>query len=406
MNAALRRLLIAALLALAPLLARGGGEAEPAFGDAGIASYATGPSGGEALGLEPDGRIVVAGLIGNVGGLLRLLPDGRPDPAFGAGGVVRAEGRRDWPDVFTDLARDGEGRWLALGVRYAPDPPSLVLVRLTAAGTLDRSFGDGGLRVLRGAFASTLGRPRLALDPVRGPVLTLGGGRDGHFGVLALDPQGRPRSGFGERGSVEIARWKGWSNALALNAAGQVFAAGAIEGSDRVWDFLLAAFGTDGLPIGFGPLGSTPGDYAGREAKAVRVQADGSVLIAGSSDDRPFLARFDRDARPDPRFGDRGSVRYPDAAGFGDAAFTALAVAPDGRLVAAGEVRAGAGRDFVIVRFLPDGRPDPAFGEQGVVRLRPGTRNGGARDLAVLPDGGVLVTGRVDDRLVVLRRRP
>src|SRR5439155_9601498 len=62
----------------------------------------------------------------------------------------------------------------------------------------------------------------------------------------------------------------------------------------------------------------------------------------------------------DPSFGAGGKV----TAGFGPATtFQAVAVQPDGKVVAAGATNAGGSFDFLVVRFNPDGTPDAAFNQ-------------------------------------------
>jgi len=86
---------------------------------------------------------------------------------------------------------------------------------------------------------------------------------------------------------------------------------------------------------------------------------------------------------------------------------TAVALQPDGRAVVAG----GDGRGFVIARVRPNDRLDASFGSAGKTSIRfPGASAGEAREVAVLPDGRILVAGtatiRGARRLGVARLRP
>lgn len=94
--------------------------------------------------LQSDGKVVVAGTSAPFGGeesfvLLRYLEDGSLDPDFGAGGVV-----------VTDFGDEGE----AYAVAIQPDGKivaaggaehAVALARYLSDGTLDSSFGAGGL---------------------------------------------------------------------------------------------------------------------------------------------------------------------------------------------------------------------------------------------------------------------
>ena len=54
----------------------------------------------------------------------------------------------------------------------------------------------------------------------------------------------------------------------------------------------------------------------------------------------------------------------------------------------------GANTDFALMRFLPDGRPDPTFGTAGRVTTDFG-RQEEARAVALQPDGRIVVAGRI-----------
>ena len=101
-------------------------------------------------------------------------------------------------------------------------------------------------------------------------------------------------------------------------------------------------------------------------------------------------------AAPDPSFGGGGLVRTfeaPDGSGTQLKGATDVAVQPDGRIVVAADVVGPLGeRDWVVVRYLPDGRLDPGFGRGGATVVETGTE-GVARALALQPDGKILVTG-------------
>ena len=110
-----------------------------------------------------------------------------------------------------------------------------------------------------------------------------------------------------------------------------------------------------------------------------------------------------------PAFADPGVGRLD--RGFGEGGWTLtrpgvasaetgveLALAPDGSAVVAGAFSGP------VVRFLPDGRPDRGFGEDGLLRLGPATLREGVeqltffrRSLAVDGRGRVLVFGRQTD---------
>ena len=98
------------------------------------------------------------------------------------------------------------------------------------------------------------------------------------------------------------------------------------------------------------------------------------------------------DAQPgafDPTFGS-GGVVLADLGGAARTAVYDVKTQPDGKVVAL-EVDIVSNASYVL-RFLPDGTPDPSFGQQGVATL-PSALHPYA--LALQPDGKVLVGGSV-----------
>jgi len=107
------------------------------------------PAQGDAAALQADGRIVAAGMTGcghpNFA-LARYLPDGSLDASFGGDGKVAtifAPG--DCSDAAKDVAIEPDGRIVAAGVAGCGDPhPRFAIARYAANGTLDAGFGTGG----------------------------------------------------------------------------------------------------------------------------------------------------------------------------------------------------------------------------------------------------------------------
>ena len=141
----------------------------------------------------------------------------------------------------------------------------------------------------------------------------------------------------------------------------------------------------------------TPVGVSEDYANAVAVQADGKVLVAGStatSQGTQFsVVRHLRDGGLDASFGQGGKVVLP-MGPRGNDVVAAIAVQPDGRIVLAGSSDQGAsGMDFALLRLLPDGQPDASFGAGGkvIVDFFGGTDR--ARAIALLPDGRIVAGG-------------
>jgi uncharacterized delta-60 repeat protein len=123
------------------------GSRDYGFGDFGWvrASLSTGLDVANAVVLQPDQKIVVAGESNGQFAVMRLNTDGTPDATFGTAGVFRhgpADGSQAWSVRGVAL----QGSKVILFGKYVPGTtPVIVTMRLNANGTLDGTFGAGGL---------------------------------------------------------------------------------------------------------------------------------------------------------------------------------------------------------------------------------------------------------------------
>ena len=157
----------------------------------------------------------------------------------------------------------------------------------------------------------------------------------------------------------------------------------------------LAAPGA--LDVGFGKAGSVVTSFpnATASADAVLVLPDGKLLAVGDASgigpEGLALARYLADGSLDPSFGYRGRalVAIGPTSEFAEAA---AALQPDGRIVVATTPRGG--DRFLLARLQPDGSLDPTFGTDGTASI-PIARSADASDVALQPDGKILVSGQV-----------
>jgi uncharacterized delta-60 repeat protein len=131
-------------------------------------------------------------------------------------------------------------------------------------------------------------------------------------------------------------------------------------------------------------------ELVGSTAHAVVAQADGRTVVVGDAFPDFALVRYLGDGSLDASFGLGGRVLTDFAHGI-DVGRAALQQA-DGRLVAAGEARQGTLRQFALVRYLADGSLDASFGDGGQVLTPLGTDSAIAA-LAIAPDGALIAAG-------------
>ena len=296
--------------------------------------------------------------------------------ALGSSSASAREGRsRTSVDLGEALAAGRGGKLVVAGLSSCSGR-SFALARYTAAGTLDRSFGTGG-KVLTGFGARSFAAARsLAIRP-DGKIVVAGyayasSGLDSGFAIARYTVAGKPDRTFGRNGKVVTHFFRSRSEhssvlAVAIQADGKVVAVGyGSSPFDSRTRFALARYTLRGsLDRSFGRGGKVLTDFGARSsasANAVAIQPDGKIVVAGDRSELTFaLARYNADGTLDRSFGKGG--RVVTKVGDGNYA-SALVVQPDGKLVAAG----AAGRTVIaLVRYSPDGKLDPSFGDGGTV---------------------------------------
>jgi uncharacterized delta-60 repeat protein len=181
---------------------RHGGGFDLSFGGFGtLFGLRRGPGIAYALAPAPGGRLLVAGSSGD-GDLvvLRLTASGRPDDDFGGDG--RVEVAAGGLERAFSVAAQRDGRVLVTGTQGDPGRTAVVVARLLADGSRDRSFdGDG---VLLRRDIGTFARGLFVTPHLRSHVLVAGGAQiesgAGRFLALRLRADGRPEPIWGANG--------------------------------------------------------------------------------------------------------------------------------------------------------------------------------------------------------------
>ncbi|MBI1818209.1 MAG: DUF4215 domain-containing protein [Deltaproteobacteria bacterium] len=337
------------------------------------------------------------------------------DPTFGSGGVVTIEVTTNELAACAAVALAPDGRLVTAGsarvLMANGSRGDVAMVRYRSDGTLDPSFGALGVVTTSvGGFAD--GVNAVAVEPA-GKIVGVGTSEldPGGFGVLLLryDTDGALDSAFGVNGVVttRFADAGAIATDLVLQADGKIVVGGG-KTIDPVGhnQFLVMRYDSNGsLDPTFGMGGvvtiNIPGASAGREAhvEALAVQSDGKIVAAGPFDApaRSHIAvvRFMPDGNLDPAFGTGGIVT---TSVHDDTFPSAVVVQPDGRIVVAGSTfdvvnGFGANGKFAIVRYNGDGSPDTTFGAGGVVIAGPPAIEAGTADLTLQPNGKLVVVG-------------
>jgi len=259
------------------------GMLDPSFGGDGrvTTDLFSGPrrhiEAGNGLAIQADGRIIVAGQAGAAGAaLVRYRSDGTLDEAFGTAGSVVVHDR---DSRFQSVAIDPAGRIVAAGRRGYESS----VARYLGSGRIDTTFGHDGWAFTRFGLAWAVANS-VAVQAdgkiVAGGDGTIGcwpGGHCDHVAVLArYSAGGSLDTSFGE-GGIVTSDFKGWINAIAVQLDGKIVGAGSGVGR-----FALVRYETDGSPDPtFGRDGRLSVFPSLSAATAVAIQADGKILAAG-----------------------------------------------------------------------------------------------------------------------------
>jgi uncharacterized delta-60 repeat protein len=314
------------------------------------------------------------------------------DSSFGSAGKVTTDVTGRYEEVRA-LVIEPDGQIVAAGVAGTGVDQDFALARYNLDGSLDRTFGTGGV-VITDFSGGSDAAWALVLQP--DGKLVAAGVASGDFGLVRYNADGSLDVGFGIGGKITTDFGRDDRvNALAVQQDGKIVAAGVADSLD----FALARYHADGTPDqAFGSGGSVVTDFSGKRDSvfAVTTQSDGMIVAAGFTGTFPtaefVVARYHVDGSLDENFGDAGSV----AISFGkDARAHALAIQPDGKIVTGGFVNRGSSTDAAVTRHNPDGTMDTSFGDGGKIQTDFGGRNFGSA-MVIQPDGRIVVAGADD----------
>ncbi len=363
-----------------------------------------------AVAVQTDGKIVVAGEAGNGSNrdfaVVRYTADGGLDTDFDTDGkVFTAIGSGG--DHGRGVGIGADGKIVVGGFSHNGTNQDFAVVRYTADGSLDASF-DGDGKASRGIGSGGDLANAMALDD-HGNVLLVGNSVVGgapDVALAAYDANGQPEARLGGPGKVTTGIGSGAAEAssVAVQSDGKIVAAGySNNGSNN--DFALARYNADGsLDTSFssdGKVSTAIGSY-GDEAQAIAIQPDGKIVAAGysnnGSNDDFALARYNVNGTLDTSFSSDGKVTTDIGSGEEDIAY-AVAVQSDGKIVAAGY----SGSAFALVRYTADGSLDTGFDTDGKVTTAIGTNDNTAYALAVQSDGKIVAAGYSGSEFALVR---
>ncbi len=324
--------------------------------------FAGGFDAGTALAVQGDGKIVVAGSARKSDtpgsdsdfALARYDVDGSLDRSFSGDGRQTTDFVGN-DDVGNAVVVQPDGKIVVAG----SSEYDFAVARYHADGTLDSTFGNAGKQTTDFGDGVDAGRA-MALQ-TDGKIVVAGSSHD-DFAVARYNADGSLDSSFSGDGK-QTTRFGGWGRAVAVQADGKIVVAGSsYQGLATGDDFAVARYNADGsLDGSFSADGKQTTDFAANNdyGNAVAMQSDGKIVVGGAEREGFAVARYDAQGSLDSSFSGDGKQTTRFSSGRDVA--TAVALQADGKIVVAGF---GPG-DFALARYSADGSLDSSFSGDG-----------------------------------------
>ncbi len=344
------------------------GMIDSSFGINGIVSttFAGGYSKGSPIAaLQKDGKIVVVGIYpasdNESPTISRYLPNGKIDSSFGVNGLVH----KVFPSkrVFGEaVGIEPDGKIVIAGQVSNPNE-NFGLARCTVDGNIDTSFGEKGR--VHASYTSIVQQIwTMAIQP-DGKIITGGIAADGtnDFGLVRILSNGIIDSSFGQYGEVrtDFCNSEDHANSIAVQADGNIIVAGEVV-CDKYFNYGLARYSNNGqLDSSFGTKGKVITDFNGYDdyATSVAIEPNGKIVAGGVSfstlnpESGDFaIVQYKSNGEPDSTFGSNGKV-LTDFHGRQDWAYS-VALQKDGKIVVGGFANSSDHTGFALARYYGD----------------------------------------------------
>lgn len=328
-----------------------------------VTPFGSAADGGNAIAVQADGKILVAGYSYNGTyndfAIVRYNPDGSLDNSFGNAGKVTANFDYYFDARATCIAVRSDGKIVVGGnlkIMYAGQvlAQSGGLALFEADGSMSGALGDG---------KQTFGGDSL----------------DYNFTSLKIQPGGQiVVGGYTSR------------NSYTNNSSP--------EGKTKILLIKLQSFWIpDNTFDGDGTLIKKLNGFPYFFANDIAIQTDGKIIVAGAamtlSGDESYTAmRFNLDGAVDPSFGSNGLV-LTDISPFEEEGANCICIQNNGKVLLGGNINSSNGVVFAIARYNSDGVIDNSFGTNGVATAAPVSADNYASSMALQSDGKILIAG-------------
>lgn len=300
-------------------------------------------------------------------------------------------------DVAKSVTVQADGKILVAGYTGNGPQYDFALVRYNSDGSLDTTFSNNGM--VKTDVGTSYDYGSSVTVQIDGKILVAGSSRNAagndDFALVRYNTDGSLDTTFGGDGILTTAVGTSTDNgnSVTVQADGKILVAGS---SNIPYDFALVRYNSDGsLDTTFSADGKVTTSIGGFDsARSVTVQADGKILVAGYSDNGInydfAIIRYNSDGSLDATFGSTGVVTT--AIGANYEAAQSVTVQADGKILVSGYSK-NTSDDFALVRYNSDGSLDTSFGGDGIILTTIGTGSDIGYSVAVQSDGKIVVGG-------------
>lgn len=308
-------------------------------------------------------------------------------------------------DVAYGVAVTPAGKIVVVGVTNDASPAEagtdFAIARYHANGTLDTTFdGDGMARV---DFASSGDRAAAIAIQSDGKLVIAGemdpvGAGIRQIAVTRLLPNGGLDTSFDTDGKVTVSAGNAvGGDSLALQPDGKIVVGASSSANLRIvrlnfdgsLDNTFGAGGTTSIPTSVGAIASD-----------VQIRPDGRILLGAWAASLFTVIRLNANGTLDTSFDTDGIVQTDFGGNGGEQGVHAVAVLPDGKILAGGYAEIGTPvvRHFAVIRYNGNGSIDTSYGVNGKASAPfPGSNSAIPYDMALLSDGSVLLSGFINN---------
>ena len=383
------------------------GTADNSFGLHGkqTTSIGNGNATAYSIAIQNDKKIVIAGYTTNENNSYNLVvarykTDGNPDNSFNKNGFKVVPLSSDVL-IGDAVALQSNGKIVVVGYTSTGVLHNVIVARFNTDGTADNSFGgDGMLTIDNGGADDYAGSVIIQTNKIVVAGYSINANGQSSFLVSRYNDNGSPDKSFIGQGRLNGQYQQGFTtfNTSAMQSDGKLVTAG-LTWNGKDYDFAVVRYNINGtLDNTFNKIGKQIADFGNDDiATSIQIQADGKILIAGTSgsiNGQFAVARFNEDGSPDLNFNTTGKAVL--TMGFADL-LAGITVQADGKILLVGSTFKDTNYDisyFAIGRLNKNGTPDNTFSTNGKQFINFESSPSFASSVIAQKDGKIVVAGR------------